>query len=170
MTRYIPAKPAAKRRAGGSRSGTRAHRWRPGAAAKVVRSFAQLRAVRSAEERHGLVLGASIPSRVVVEASAALAVPQSRVLDALGLREATFYRRLQAGKPIAAEKNERLVRLAEFAGLAASAFGDEEKGGRWLTVPNIALGGAAPLDMLGSSYGAERVRQALSVIEYGGVA
>lgn len=162
---------------GGTGRAKRARRGRASARAgrlasakKVVRSFAQLRALRSADERHGLVVSASIPSRIVVEASEALDVPQGRVIDALGLREATFYRWLQSGQPIAPEKNEQLVRLAEFAELAASAFGDEEKGKRWLTEPNVALGGATPLNLLESSYGAERVRQALSVIEYGGVA
>ena len=136
----------------------------------AVRSFAQLRSARSADERHALVVNVAIPSRVVVQASEALGVPQGKIIDALGLREATFYRWLQKGQPIAAEKNEQVVRLAEFTELAASAFGDEEKGRRWLTRPNAALGGATPLSMLESSYAAERVRQALSVIEHGGVA
>ena len=136
----------------------------------MVRSFAQLRTLRSADERHGLVVNARIPSGIVVEASEALGVPQGKVIDALGLREATFYRWLQSGQPIAPEKNEQVVRLAEFTELAASAFGDEEKGKRWLTEPNVALGGAAPLSLLESAYGAERIRRALSVIEYGGVA
>ena len=69
-----------------------------------------------------------------------------------------------------AVKKERLVRLAEFTELAAKAFGDEAKGKRWLTRPNAALGGATPLSLLESSYGAERVRQALAVIEHGGAA
>lgn len=97
-----------------------------------MRSFAALRRARSADERHRLVTGSSIP--------------------------------------FAPEKNEALVRLAEFADLAAGAFGDEAKGKRWLTAPNAALAGATPLSLLASSYGAERVRRALSVIEYGGVA
>ena len=54
--------------------------------------------------------------------------------------------------------------------LVGLLLGDEDKGKRWLTRPNAALGGATPLNMLESSYGAERVRQALSVIEHGGVA
>jgi putative toxin-antitoxin system antitoxin component (TIGR02293 family) len=136
----------------------------------VVRSFAELRRARSPDERHALVVGASIPSAIVVEASEALGVPQSEVIDALRMRGATFYRWLQKGQPIAPDKNEPLVRLAEFAELAAGAFGDEAKGRRWLAAPNAALGGAAPLRLLASAYGAERVRRALSVIEYGGVA
>jgi len=135
-----------------------------------VASFAALRRARSPDERHHLVTGASIPSAIVVQASEALGVPQSAVIDALGMREATFYRWLQKGQPIAPERNEPLVRLAEFAELAGEAFGDEAKGNRWLTAPNTALGGATPLSLLTSSYGAERVRRALSVIEYGGVA
>jgi putative toxin-antitoxin system antitoxin component (TIGR02293 family) len=136
----------------------------------VVRSFAELRRARSPDERHALVVSASIPSAIVVQASEALGVPQGEVIDALGMRGATFYRWLQRGQPIAPEKNEALVRLAEFAELAAGAFGDEAKGKRWLAGPNAALGGATPLSLLASSYGAERVRRALSVIEYGGVA
>jgi putative toxin-antitoxin system antitoxin component (TIGR02293 family) len=136
----------------------------------VVRSFAQLRRVRSPDERHELVVNASIPAQIVVQASEALGVPQGEVIDALGLRGATFYRWLRRGQPIAPEKNEPLVRLAEFTELAGVAFGDEAKGKRWLTAPNTALGGAAPLSLLGTAYGAERVRRALAVIEYGGVA
>lgn len=154
--------------AGPGRAGVRVRRLP--SAKDVVRSFAQLRTVRSADERHALVVGARIPSRIVVEASEALDIPQGRVIDALGLREATFYRWLQSGQPIAPEKNELIVRLAEFTELAARAFGAEAKGKRWLSESNVALSGATPLSLLESSYGAERVRQALSVIEYGGVA
>jgi putative toxin-antitoxin system antitoxin component (TIGR02293 family) len=139
-------------------------------ASGVVRSFAQLRHLQSPDERHDLVVNGRIPAQIVVQASEALGVPQGEVIDALGMRGATFYRWLQKGQPIAPEKNEQLVRLAEFAELAGSAFGDEAKGRRWLTAPNTALGGAAPLGLLGSAYGAERVRRALAVIEYGGVA
>jgi len=156
------------RAAGPGRAGVRVRRLP--SAKGVVRSFAQLRTMRSADERHALVVGARIPSRIVVEASEALDVPQAKVIDALGLREATFYRWLQSGQPIAPEKNELVVRLAEFTELAARAFGAEAKGKRWLSESNVALSGATPLSLLESSYGAERVRQALSVIEYGGVA
>ncbi len=155
--------PADRLRGKTRRAGARATRG-------VVRSFAQLRRAQSPDERHDLVVNASIPAEIVVQASEALGVPQGEVIDALGLRGATFYRWLQKGRPIAPEKNEQLVRLAEFTELAGVAFGDEMKGRRWLTAPNTALGGAAPLRLLGTAYGAERVRRALSVIEYGGVA
>jgi putative toxin-antitoxin system antitoxin component (TIGR02293 family) len=115
-------------------------------------------------------MNASIPAQIVVQASEVLGVPQGELIDALGMRGATFYRWLQKGQAIAPEKNEPLVRLAEFTELASVAFGDETKGKRWLAAPNSALGGAAPLSLLGTAYGAERVRRALSVIEYGGVA
>lgn len=136
----------------------------------AVRSFAQLLRVQSPDERHDLAVNASIPARVVVQASEALGVPQGAVIEALGLRGATFYRWLQKGQSIAPEKNEPLVRLAEFVELARAALGDEGKGRRWLTAPNAALGGVTPLSLLGSAYGAERVRRALTVVEYGGVA
>lgn len=163
-----PSSTEEARSAGPGRADVRVRRL--GSAKGVVHSFAQLRTVRSAAERHSLVLNASIPSRIVVEASEALDVPQAKVIDALGLREGTFYRWLQSGQPIAPEKNEQVVRLAEFTELAARAFGAEAKGKRWLSESNVALGGATPLSLLASSYGAERVRQALSIIEYGGVA
>lgn len=61
------------RSAGPSRAGVRV-RCIPSAKG-AVRSFAQLRTVRSADERHALVVGARIPSKILVEASEALDVP-----------------------------------------------------------------------------------------------
>lgn len=62
------------------------------------------------------------------------------------------------------------MRLAQFAHLAEEAFGDRERGAKWLVARNAALAGERPLDLLATSYGRDIVRRALVVIEYGGVA
>jgi putative toxin-antitoxin system antitoxin component (TIGR02293 family) len=50
---------------------------------------------------------------------------------------------------------------------AEEAFGDEEKARRWLSRPNRAVGGHAPLTLLDSDAGALAVERVLGRIEHG---
>jgi putative toxin-antitoxin system antitoxin component (TIGR02293 family) len=50
---------------------------------------------------------------------------------------------------------------------AIDAFGDEDTARRWLDSENVALGGARPLDLLGSELETAEVESVLTRIEYG---
>jgi putative toxin-antitoxin system antitoxin component (TIGR02293 family) len=58
-------------------------------------------------------------------------------------------------------------REARIIAHARTSFGDAEKAGRWLRRPTLALHGKAPLDLLGTLAGADRVETLLARIEHG---
>ncbi len=60
--------------------------------------------------------------------------------------------------------------LAQVTLEAERAFGDRAKAMRWLRKPNRILGGETPLDLIATAAGIARVRYALGLVEYGGVA
>jgi putative toxin-antitoxin system antitoxin component (TIGR02293 family) len=59
------------------------------------------------------------------------------------------------------------MRLADVAARAGSVFGSDEHASAWLREANGALGGATPLELLGTDVGAEAVLGVLGRIEHG---
>jgi putative toxin-antitoxin system antitoxin component (TIGR02293 family) len=64
-------------------------------------------------------------------------------------------------------ETERLVGLARILARARLVLGTKEKARRWLTLPNRALGGALPLDLIDTGIGAREVENVLGRIEHG---
>ena len=62
---------------------------------------------------------------------------------------------------------DRLVRFAKLMGKAIEVFDTTENARRWLTSPQIGLGGALPLDYAETEVGAREVEDLLGRIEYG---
>lgn len=50
---------------------------------------------------------------------------------------------------------------------ATDVLGDLDKGCRWLTSPNRALGGKAPLDLLDTDIGRQQVHDVLTRLNHG---
>ncbi|HUF25915.1 MAG TPA: antitoxin Xre/MbcA/ParS toxin-binding domain-containing protein [Gemmatimonadaceae bacterium] len=68
---------------------------------------------------------------------------------------------------LSADESDRLARLARLLVRAEEALGDDDVAHRWLTRPNRALGGRAPLSLLDSDAGALAVERVLGRIEHG---
>jgi uncharacterized protein (DUF2384 family) len=60
-----------------------------------------------------------------------------------------------------------LVQIREIEALAAAVIGDRQLAFRWLSEPNPATDGKAPIDLLGDESGFDRVKTLLLRIEYG---
>jgi putative toxin-antitoxin system antitoxin component (TIGR02293 family) len=88
----------------------------------------------------------------------------------LNLSASTFERRRKGDKPLDPVASERLDRLAVVAVLAEDVFEDKDAAARWLSTPNHALGGQAPVLHCDTEIGARQVRRILRAIEWGGVA
>ena len=67
------------------------------------------------------------------------------------------------GRPV----SEQALQIAEVAAAGAETFGSREKFLAWLGAPSAALGGRRPLELLGSRFGAELVRDELGRIAHG---
>ncbi|MBF6594472.1 MAG: DUF2384 domain-containing protein [Thermaceae bacterium] len=84
----------------------------------------------------------------------------------LGISPKTYGRRRRAG---ALEPGEslRVEMLEQAVRLATEVLGNAERARRWLTQPLVGLGGKAPLELLTSIGGYERVRNSLLRQAYG---
>ena len=68
---------------------------------------------------------------------------------------------------LSAEESDRLVRFARVAAVADDVLETPKIAAEWLRTPNGTLGGAAPIDLLGTDLGAEQVETILVHIDYG---
>ncbi|MCY7360452.1 MAG: MbcA/ParS/Xre antitoxin family protein [Ignavibacteria bacterium] len=62
--------------------------------------------------------------------------------------------------------SEKIIKLEQLIIKANDVFGDAEKAKRWFHSPNRVLG-SAPVDLLDTSFGIDKVTQVLGRIEYG---
>jgi len=97
---------------------------------------------------------------------ATLNVPLEKLAPKLGISKATLHRRKASGRLDTAE-SDRVVRFARLMGKAVEVLESEENARKWLTAPQIGLGGAVPLDYAETEMGAREVEDLLGRIEYG---
>jgi putative toxin-antitoxin system antitoxin component (TIGR02293 family) len=87
-------------------------------------------------------------------------------LDRLAVPRKTLAHRRRLGR-LSPEQSDRLFRLLRVIAHARTAFGAGDKAARWLRRPTRALDGSAPLDLLDTDIGAQRVETLLGRIEHG---
>ena len=79
----------------------------------------------------------------------------------------TLLRKKQEGKKLSPAESDRLTRVVRIIARAEEALGNREKAHAWLRLPNRALGGQQPLDLLDSDAGSRMVERILGRIEHG---
>lgn len=109
---------------------------------------------------------AGLPVRELDDLRSNLDLPMERLVPMLGISKATLHRRKNAGRLDPAE-SDRVVRFARLLGQAASVMESLDDGRRWLTSPQVGLGGAIPLEYAETEVGAREVENLLGRIEYG---
>lgn len=97
---------------------------------------------------------------------ATLDLPAEHLFPMLGLSKATYHRRKQAGR-LDPNESDRLIRYARLLGKAAEVLEGFENARRWLALPQVALGGAVPLEFAQTEVGAREVEDLLNRMEYG---
>jgi putative toxin-antitoxin system antitoxin component (TIGR02293 family) len=95
-----------------------------------------------------------------------LDVPRNAMLPALRIAKRTLERRKHTAR-LSPEESERLYRVAKILASAESVLGSKNKARHWLSNPNRALGGIAPLHLLDTEAGADEVMNVLGRIEFG---
>jgi putative toxin-antitoxin system antitoxin component (TIGR02293 family) len=95
-----------------------------------------------------------------------LDVPMDKLAPRLGISKATLHRRKAQGR-LAPEESDRVLRFARLMGKAAEVMEGEAAARRWLSSPQVGLGGAVPLDYAETEVGAREVEDLLGRIEYG---
>lgn len=110
--------------------------------------------------KHGM------PAKAAESLMARLHLSWKEFSEITGIAKRTVARRIGSER-LKPEESNRVYRLAHIIALTEEVFGDEEKSRGWLSRPNRALGGVAPLKMLDTDVGTEEVKKVLGRIAHG---
>ena len=110
-------------------------------------------------------LKAGLPVQELDDLRAYLDLPMDNLAPMLGISKATLHRRKLSGRLDLAE-SDRVVRYARLFGLAVEVLESQENARKWLSAPQIGLGGAIPLEYAETEVGAREVEDLLGRIEY----
>lgn len=110
-----------------------------------------------------------ISSRALGPLSEFLGLGKGVVAEYLDLDRGTANRRASKDQPLPTHAAESVLRLLELDQMAADTFETEAESSDWLRKPHPMLDGETPLECAKSSYGAQRVKDILLAIKYGGV-
>lgn len=108
-----------------------------------------------------------LPFRAYERFANALGATADDLLRFVGIPRRTLVRRKAEGR-FSSDESDRLLRAARVFGQALELFdGDREAAFEWLSEPQIALGGAVPLDVARTEVGAREVELLVLRIEHG---
>src|ERR1700677_5111077 len=102
-----------------------------------------------------------LPVSVVSTLTTDLGIPSLELTKKLGLSKATLHRRQKSGR-LTADESDKAVRFARLFGQAVETLESTEAARRWLSSPQIGLGGAIPLDYAETEIGAREVEDLLT--------
>ena len=108
-----------------------------------------------------------LPFRAYERFARSVALPTERLLELLDIPRRTLLRRKAAGR-FSPDESDRLLRAARVVASALALFdGDRDAAVEWLSQPQLAFGGAIPLDMAQSEIGAREVEALAYRLEHG---
>lgn len=96
---------------------------------------------------------------------------QDRQLETLfNASISTLERRRREQKNLDPVASERVDRIATLSRLVVAIFATQVTATQWMSAPNKALGGTAPIMLCETEIGAKQVRRILQALEWGGAA
>lgn len=110
-----------------------------------------------------------IPSRSLTPLSAYLGIGKGAVAGYLDLDRATATRKEAKDELLPTHAAESMLRLLELDRLAKETFETPEEAAGWMRQSHPMLDGESPLECAKSGFGAQRVKDILVAIRYGGV-
>ena len=109
-----------------------------------------------------------ISSKAIGPLSDYLGVGKGQVVDYLDLDRTTVNRRAAKDQLLPMHSDEGVLRLQELDAMASDTFESEEDAANWLRRPHAMLDGESPLEATKTSYGAQRAKDILVAVKYGG--
>ena len=110
-----------------------------------------------------------ISSKAIGPLSDYLGVGKGQVVDYLDLDRTTVSRRAAKDQLLPMHSAEGVLRLLELDEMASDTFESEEDAANWLRRPHPMLDGESPLAATKTSFGAQRAKDILVAVKYGGV-
>lgn len=116
-----------------------------------------------------VIVKLGIPSRSLEPLSDHLGIGKGAAAGVLGMDRATAHRKVAKDDVLPTYAAESMLRLLELDAMARDTFETDEEAAAWLRQPHPMLDGETPLDCAKSGFGAERVKDILNAVKYGGV-
>lgn len=116
-----------------------------------------------------VIVKLGIPSRSLEPLSDHLGIGKGAAAGVLGMDRATAFRKVAKDDVLPTYAAESMLRLLELDAMARDTFETKEEAAAWLRQPHPMLDGETPLDCAKSGFGAERVKDILNAVKYGGV-
>lgn len=110
-----------------------------------------------------------ISSRTLTPLGEYLGLGKGAVAAYLDLDRVTATRKAAKDEMLPTHAAESMLRLLELDRFAEETFETAEEAATWLRKPHPMLDGEAPLECAKSGYGAQRVKDILVAVKYGGV-
>lgn len=111
-------------------------------------------------------LRAGLPFQALEAVRGALGISRDTLARTLRLPTRTLARRRRE-RLLQPDESDRLYRMARVYAHAREVFDDTEKASSWMTRGSRALGGRAPVELLDTDIGVQRVDHLLGRIEHG---
>lgn len=111
-----------------------------------------------------------VSSSLIVAVRVVFGLKESGLTTLLNASSSTLERRIRERKPLDSVASERLDRIAAVSHLAEEVFESRDGAAQWMSRPNKALGGVAPIMLCETEIGAKQVRRVLHALEWGGAA
>lgn len=108
-----------------------------------------------------------LPSSALGEIAVALGLPKARIIKALKLVLRTMTEREKKRERFSTAESERLYRVVRARSLAREIFSSDAAVAEWLSAADRSLGDRAPLEMLATDLGAQRVESLLRAMIHG---
>ena len=115
------------------------------------------------------LLKRGIPSQAIGPLGDYLGLGKGVVAEYLDLDRGTANRRVAKGQLLPIHSAESVLRLLELGQMAADTFESEDEASAWLRRAHHVLEGDSLLEAAKTSFGAQRVKDILIAIRYGGV-
>ena len=107
------------------------------------------------------------PVGALVSMAKEMRLPLIEVARVAGITERTLSRRITSKSRLSAHESDRMVRLAKVVAYAKEVLNSAEAASQWLQIPNRALEGERPVDLLDTQTGSQMVETILGRIAYG---
>lgn len=108
-----------------------------------------------------------LPFRALERLGRNVELPTRTIAELAQIRIRTLHRRKEEGR-LQPDESDRLLRVSRIFASAIELFeGDYRAAGRWLSAPQRALGGVAPLTLAKTELGALEVERLIGRLEHG---
>lgn len=94
-------------------------------------------------------------------------LPNESTANMLNVSPPTIYRWIRGNKNLDRNSTVRLFEIADLFLYGSEVFGDKDKFFKWLNLPNTALGGMEPSELVEIPGGVSKVRDIIGRIEHG---